>query len=89
MRLIKIAISIMSVLIVIGLIAVVWRIASLGGGPEAVASSIALGLGPDCTIASAAIENRRATVTVAGAPSCAGIYLVDLSTGEILTIIRP
>ena len=89
MTALKTAIAVMTLLIVVGIGLVIWRIATPGPGDARPLAEIGLGLGPNCTIDSATSDKNRLTVVVGGHETCAGIYLVDLATGEIVSIVRP
>ncbi|MCZ6764633.1 MAG: DUF6476 family protein [Alphaproteobacteria bacterium] len=90
MAFLKILIGIMTVLIVVGLIAVVWRLATLGSDDAGrLAERISLGLGPDCVIATVTSNNDLATMTVTGPGDCNAVFVVDLASGTIVSTIRP
>jgi len=96
MAVLKILIGVMTALIVVGVVAVVWRIATFSGdGAAAFVPQISLGLASDCTIASLSVgdgtrdDARLAIVTVTGPGDCNAIYVIDLASGAVMTTVRP
>ena len=90
----------MAVLIFVGLIAVVWAIVNIdkpaAKGDAAqitkIAETLSLGLTVGCEIVDMEIDGRRLAVRVAGlsdAGDCARIYIVDLSSGNVVTTVLP
>ena len=83
MRVLKLLIGVMTVLIVIGLILISWRIATLGGGPVGETIARTLDVAPGCDIAAASTSDGLTTIVVNGTAGCNAVYVIELATGEI------
>ncbi len=82
MALLKTLIAVMSVLILAGIVAVVWRIAQMGG-PELVPEhAVSLNLDADCSITGASTVDGMVTITVGQSAACNAVYIIDLASGE-------
>lgn len=85
----------MAVLIFGGVIAVVWAIVNIEKPVEnrdvaKIAETLSLGLPADCEIADMEIDGRRLavrTVGPSGATDCTRIYIIDLSSGDVITTV--
>ena len=88
MAYLKAAIVVMSVLIVAGVIAVIWRIADMGSEPPVRDLAVELGLAPGCAIEAAQTDAGLLTVTVGGGPDCGAAYVIDLASGQTVAVVR-
>ncbi len=96
MRAIKAVVIIMAVMIFVGLIAVVWAMFNVKNPAEKrdvakVAVELSLELPAGCEIADMDLEGGRLAVRTTGpqgAPKCERIYIVNLSRGEVVSIVE-
>lgn len=96
MRAIKAVVIIMAVLIFVGLIAVVWALFNLNKPADnrdaaKLAAELSLELPAGCEIAGMELDGGRLAVRTTGtrsAPDCERIYIVDLSRGEVVSIVE-
>jgi hypothetical protein len=102
MRVIKAVVIGLAVLIVIALGAVVWAIFNLNkpadNRPSAIsdaartseiAETLSLGLPAGCEIADMELNGRRLAVRTIGLGDCVRIYIVDLTSGKVITTVAP
>lgn len=105
MRVIKGVVIGLAVLIVMALGAVVWAIINLNEPADnrssaisdeertrEIAETLSLGLPAGCEIADMELNGRRLAVRTtgpSGANDCARIYVVDLSSGAVITTVAP
>ena len=100
MRGVKGLVIVMAVLIFVGIIAVVWAIVNIekpasksdAAQIAKIAETLSLGLPAGCEIAGMELDGRRLAVRTAGsvgAADCARIYVVDLSSGDVITTVAP
>ena len=95
MRALKAVVIGMAVLIVVALVAVVWAIFNLktpAGNRAAaeLAENLSLGLPAGCEIAGMELDGARLavrTAAIVGAGDCARIYIVDLSSGNVVSTV--
>lgn len=95
MRVVKGLVIVMAVLIFVGLGAVVWKITNfeepvVSRDVAKIAETLSLGLPPGCEIAGMELNGRRLAVRTAGtsgAADCAQIFIIDLSSGDVITTV--
>ncbi len=95
-RALKAVVIIMAVLIFVGLIAVVWAIFNLKTPADnrdvaELAAELSLELPASCEIAGMELDGERLAVRTKGAqiaPDCERIYIVDLSRGEVISVVE-
>lgn len=87
MALLKTLIAVMSVLIVAGIVAVVWRIAQMGDAGPRGGYTVNLDLAPDCAILGATTGDGMVTVTIGGGQDCSEVYVIDMANGDIVARI--
>ena len=96
MRALKAVVIVMAVLIFVGLIAVVWAIFNLNKPADnrdvaRLAAELSLELPAGCETAGMDLDGGRLAVRTTGArsaPNCERIYIVDLSRGEVVSIVE-
>ena len=98
MGVVKAVVIVLAVLIVVVLIAIAWVVVD-AEEPVAtrnavevakIAESLSLGLPAGCEIAGMELDGRRLAVRTAGSAGtsdCARIYVVDLSSGDVITTV--
>ncbi len=97
-RALKGLVIVMAGLIFVGLVAVVWAIFNLNKPADnrdvakitEIAETLSLGLPAGCQIAGMELDGRRLAVRTTGpqsAADCARIYIVDLSSGEVVSTV--
>ncbi len=91
MTALKVLVGAMTVLILLGLGAVIWRSFELVSGRAAGRNfgAVSLGLAAGCRIVEARPEGARLIVRAGEGGSCERVYILDIVTGAVLGTVAP
>jgi len=87
MTALKILIAAMTVLIILGVGLVSWRVFTMATEPGGALGQISLALPENCTIASATISGDSLVIRAAGGGDCESVRVIDLKRGAITATI--